>query len=258
MKIQIARATCLSAFAIILVAAIATGCSLGSSAAPAASISQNDLDALVAGVLASDLDEIETTATWSNRTGNISESGRCRSGSYAVSGYVNGTQTSLNWDLAGCSYGIGRGATGVGSAGRGYDEELTFTGKVQQGFPSKGSSTTDSNGMSVTGPVADIPVTGYSNCSMSASFGGQAGWSGSMCGRAYASAGSSSGSGGGGGGGGNCSAQCPSNCDPNVPAYQACLYCQAACLCKCAGDSSCCQSNASSAASLGTTCGTTC
>ncbi len=64
--------------------------------------------------------------------------------------------------------------------------------------------------------------------------------------------GSSTGSGSGSSSGGaDCSNSCPSTCDPNVPAYQACLYCQAACLCKCSGDNACYMMNAQSASDLG-------
>jgi hypothetical protein len=59
----------------------------------------------------------------------------------------------------------------------------------------------------------------------------------------------------GGGGGGACGSSCPDTCDPNVPAYQACLYCRAACLCHCSGDEGCATSSRAAAAQLGTRCG---
>lgn len=53
------------------------------------------------------------------------------------------------------------------------------------------------------------------------------------------------------GGGSDCSNQCASTCTGNVP-EQACYYCQAACLCRCAGDQACADENAQSACGLGT------
>ncbi len=58
----------------------------------------------------------------------------------------------------------------------------------------------------------------------------------------------------GGGNGADCSSQCPSTCGSGSAPVQACLYCQAACLCECAGDSSCAAANRSSAMQLGTAC----
>lgn len=56
-----------------------------------------------------------------------------------------------------------------------------------------------------------------------------------------------------GSGSGSCSSSCPSTCTGNVP-EQACFYCQAACVCACAGDTKCATENRAAAASLGTTC----
>lgn len=50
-----------------------------------------------------------------------------------------------------------------------------------------------------------------------------------------------------------CSNSCKSRCTNRVP-EQACFYCQAACLCRCAGDSKCAQQNSAAAKRLGTTC----
>lgn len=75
-----------------------------------------------------------------------------------------------------------------------------------------------------------------------------------MCTNGCSYVGGGSGSNGGGnsgGGGGSCAASCPSTCGGNVP-EQACLYCQAACVCRCAGDSQCASQNAQAACSLGT------
>jgi hypothetical protein len=55
------------------------------------------------------------------------------------------------------------------------------------------------------------------------------------------------------GGSSNCSTSCQSTCTGSVP-EQACLYCQAACLCRCSGDTQCAQQNSQSARALGTTC----
>lgn len=66
-----------------------------------------------------------------------------------------------------------------------------------------------------------------------------------------ASAGGGGGSAGGGGGSSSCTTRCQSMCTGRVP-EQACLYCQAACLCRCANNSSCAQQNAATACSLGT------
>jgi hypothetical protein len=77
---------------------------------------------------------------------------------------------------------------------------------------------------------------------------------GQVCDGGKCVAGVSAGGGSGGGSGGNgssCGTQCPSSCTGNVP-EQACLYCQAACVCRCAGDSQCAAANAQVACSLGT------
>ncbi len=58
-------------------------------------------------------------------------------------------------------------------------------------------------------------------------------------------------SGAGSSGGPDCSSSCPSTCTGNVP-EQACYYCQAACLCRCAGDQACASQNAAAACDLGT------
>ena len=65
------------------------------------------------------------------------------------------------------------------------------------------------------------------------------------------SSGGGGGTGGGGGGGGDtCSTKCEGMCTGATP-EQSCLYCQAACLCRCAGDTSCAEQNARQAAALG-------
>lgn len=59
------------------------------------------------------------------------------------------------------------------------------------------------------------------------------------------------GTGGGGGGSGDCGSGCATTCTGTIP-EMACYYCQAACLCRCAGEAACAQENAHSACRLGT------